>query len=146
MCCWRKTPTDRQTDWRLPKVLWKGTSCITVKLKIMAVFWHVISRDGEGNHHHFYCNTSCCVFKKAVEKKEIMPTHSTVEELSKKRGTRIAWGSSSMTCQPLHCSGDAWKTEHKTETKVCTRSYGCTSRKPSLQAVNVWPPCHSLQL
>ena len=38
-----------------------GTNYITMKLKIMSGFWHAISRDGEGNHHHIHCDSSWCV-------------------------------------------------------------------------------------
>ena len=31
-----------------------GTDVLTMRLKVMSGFWHAISRNGEGNHHHIH--------------------------------------------------------------------------------------------
>ena len=38
-----------------------GTDVLTMRLKVMSGFWHAISRDGEGNHHHIHCDSSWCL-------------------------------------------------------------------------------------
>lgn len=55
-----------------------GTDVTTMRLRIMSGFWHSISRDGDGNHHHIHCDTSWCVFKKAIEEKKPLPSHDTM--------------------------------------------------------------------
>lgn len=63
---------DKQTD-AFPRYYGKavrnsiGTDVVTMKLTIMSGFWHAISRDGDGNHHHIHCDSSWCVFKKAKD-------------------------------------------------------------------------------
>ena len=55
------------------------TDALTMRLKVMSGFWHAISRDGEGNHHHNHCDPSWCIFKKAVDNGEEMPSHSSMK-------------------------------------------------------------------
>lgn len=53
-----------------------GTNFLTMKLKIMSGFWHAISRDGDGNHHHNHCDPAWCIFKKAKNENQPLPSHS----------------------------------------------------------------------
>lgn len=69
-----------------------GTDVTTMKLKAMSGFWHAISRDGEGNHHHVYCDPSWCIFKHAVVNNEPMPSHNIMRNylrLEKKYEDRV---------------------------------------------------------
>ena len=69
-----------------------GTDVLTMKLKLMSGFWHSISRDGEGNHHHIRCDPSWCIFKRAVINNKPMPSHNTMKNylrLDKKYEDRV---------------------------------------------------------
>ena len=69
-----------------------GTDVVTMKLKIMSGFWHAISRDGDGNHHHIHCDSSWCLFKKANEKGKPLPSLDTMKNylrLEKKYENRV---------------------------------------------------------
>lgn len=69
-----------------------GTNVLTIKLKIMSGFWHAISQDGDGNHHHIHCDSTWCVFKKAVEEDKPVPSHDTMQNyprLEKKHEDRV---------------------------------------------------------
>ncbi|KAK8372148.1 hypothetical protein O3P69_013535 [Scylla paramamosain] len=69
-----------------------GTDYITMKKNIMSGFLHAISRDGDGNHHHLQCNPSWCVFKKALDNNEPMPSHNIMKNylrLEKKYEDRV---------------------------------------------------------
>ena len=69
-----------------------GTNVTTMKLKIMTGFWHSISRDGDGNHHHIHCDSSWCIFKKAVEENKPLPSHDNMKNylrLDKKYENRV---------------------------------------------------------
>lgn len=69
-----------------------GTHALTMKLKVMSGFWHAISRDGEGNHHYVHCDPSWCLFKKAADNNQPMPSHSIMKNylrLDKKYEDRV---------------------------------------------------------
>lgn len=69
-----------------------GTNVMTTRLKVMSGFWHAISRDGEGNHHHIHCDPSWCIFRQAVMNNEPMPSHSIMKNylrLDKKYEDRV---------------------------------------------------------
>lgn len=69
-----------------------GTSIMKMKLKIMSGFWHAISRDGDGNHHHIHCDSAWCFFKKAKDEGKPIPSHDTMRNylrLEKKYEDRV---------------------------------------------------------
>lgn len=69
-----------------------GTDTLTMKLKIMSGFYHAISRDGEGNYHHNFCDPSWCIYKKALDNKEPMPSHDLMKNylrVNKKHETLV---------------------------------------------------------
>lgn len=68
-----------------------GTDVVTMKLKMMSGFWHAISHDGDGIHHHVHCDSSWCGFKKAREGRPL-PSHNTMKNylrLEKKYDDRV---------------------------------------------------------
>ena len=68
-----------------------GTSVMTMRLKVVSGFWHAISWDGDGNHHHIHCDLSWCVFKKAKEEGKPLPSHNIMNyiRLEKKYEDRV---------------------------------------------------------
>lgn len=68
----------------------EGTNTTTIKWKIMSGFWHSISTDE--NPHHFQCDPSWCVFKKASLENKPVPSHKTMKNylrLEKKYEDRV---------------------------------------------------------
>lgn len=64
----------------------------TMKVRIMLGFFHAISRDGDGNHHHNLCGATWCVFKKASDEGKPLPSHDTMKNylrLEKKYEDRV---------------------------------------------------------
>lgn len=61
-----------------------------MKLRIMSGFWHSISTDE--NPHNIHCDSSWCIFKKAVEEKKPLPSHNSMKNyprLDKKYEDRV---------------------------------------------------------
>lgn len=54
-----------------------GTDSTTMKLKIMSGFWHAISWDDAP--HHNYCDPTWCIFKKALDNNEPLPSHDCMK-------------------------------------------------------------------
>lgn len=54
-----------------------GTDIITMKKRVLSGFFHAISRDDD--HHHNFCDSAWCVFKRAKDEGKPLPSHSTMK-------------------------------------------------------------------